>query len=129
MGLSPAIFQNATARVDIGYKLTTSSNNQIVRLKDCIIRPGTAFEDAYLTLIITTIKAKEGGDILTIAVQPKADIELIHFEAKFSAVLTDLRMLANGFQSWSQTKELGQNDRIQDIKKSVAWYTQYNLQG
>lgn len=129
MGLPPSTFQNATARVDISYKLTSSPNNQAVKLKDCIIRPGAAFDDAYLTLTITTIKAKEGGDILTIALQPKADMELVHFEAKFSAVLTDLRMLANGFQSWSQTKELGQNDRIQDIKKSVAWYTQYNLQG
>ncbi|CAO3674887.1 unnamed protein product [Rhizopus stolonifer] len=38
-------------------------------------------------------------------------------------------MLANGFQSWSQSKELSRNDKIPPIPSSVAWYTQMNLQG
>ncbi|KAI9274211.1 glycoside hydrolase superfamily [Sporodiniella umbellata] len=43
--------------------------------------------------------------------------------------LHEQRMLANGFQSWSQARELSVNDKIQAIPSSVAWYTQMNLQG
>lgn len=129
MSLSPSFFQTASARVDISYKTISSPNSEAIKLKDAIVRPGTSYNDANLILTLTSTKAKDGGYLLDILVQPKTDIELVHFEAKFSTVLADQKMLANGFQSWSQTREFGSNDRIPDMKKSVAWYTQYNLQG
>lgn len=45
------------------------------------------------------------------------------------ADLKDQRMMANGFQSWSQAREFTKNDKIPAIRSSIAWYTQLNLQG
>ncbi|CAO3596199.1 unnamed protein product [Absidia cylindrospora] len=129
MSLSPSFFQTASARVDISYQVVSSPNCEVIKRKDAIVCPGTDYNDANLILSLTCAKAKDGGYLLDILVKPKTNIELVHFEAKFSTVLTDYKMLANGFQSWSQTREFGVNDRIPDMKKSVAWYTQYNLQG
>ncbi|KAI8088996.1 glycoside hydrolase superfamily [Halteromyces radiatus] len=129
MNLTPSFFTTASARVDLNYQLLASPNCEVIKYQDLQVQPGTPFNDPNLTITITNTKTNGDGYILNIIIQPKVDIELLHFEAKYSTVLTDLKMLANGFQSWSQTREMGANDRISDIKKTVAWYTQYNLQG
>ncbi|KAI8332852.1 glycoside hydrolase superfamily [Chlamydoabsidia padenii] len=129
MNLDPSVLAKATAHVDITFQLTSSPNCEVVKLQDAIICTGTNYSDTYLTLTLTTTKVKDGGELLNITLKPTIGIELVHFEAKYSVNLNDQKMLANGFQSWSQSKEMGAQDRIQEIRKSVAWYTQYNLQG
>src|ERR1700730_2882447 len=54
------------------------------------------------------------------------DIELNYLKATYWADLTDLRMLANGYQSWSQTREFNEYGRISKIPYPVAWITKMN---
>jgi hypothetical protein len=72
----------------------------------------------------------QNGLILTLTVKSEKGVDLCGpLEMKFDMELKDMRMQANGFQSWSQAKEMGCDDRIQKIRSTVAWYTQFHLQG
>ncbi|KAI7869993.1 glycoside hydrolase superfamily [Spinellus fusiger] len=126
MSLSPNSFQNALARVDISYQLT--DQNEPVRLCDVVLRPGTPFNNGVIVLN-TQIVPHTQGSLISIDIKSTKSLVLSHFEAKYSVDLTDQRMLANGFQSWSQAREMQQTDRIPSIRSGIAWYTQYNLQG
>lgn len=74
--------------------------------------------------------ANHNGFILTLSVKSEKGGQLNGpLEMKYNIDLKDMKMLSNGFQSWSQAREFDSNSRIQKIRSSIAWYTQYHLQG
>ncbi|CAO0802984.1 unnamed protein product [Mucor circinelloides] len=52
-----------------------------------------------------------------------------HLEIDYEMDLQHQVMLAEGFQCWSTTKELGLHSRLSAIPSVVSWITQFNLQG
>jgi len=74
--------------------------------------------------------ANQNGFVLTLSVKSEKGVELSGpLEMKYDMDLKDLKMLSNGFQSWSQAREFDSNSRIQKIRSTIAWYTQFHLQG
>ncbi|CEJ00112.1 hypothetical protein RMCBS344292_14178 [Rhizopus microsporus] len=127
MNLSPTSFQNSKAQLCFYYKL----DKKLVKHKNELIQPGGTFstDAAQVTLKTLPHTNNKGGYILSFSVKAKKPIELAQFKATFMTDLQDQRMLANGFQSWSQAREMTKNDKINPIRSSIAWYTQLNLQG
>jgi hypothetical protein len=56
-------------------------------------------------------------------------VRLHHFEILFDTDLTDNTMLAEGFQAWSQTREMDKTSSLPAISSPVAWITKFDLQG
>ncbi|KAI9005436.1 glycoside hydrolase superfamily [Phycomyces nitens] len=127
MSLSLTTFRTPNARVDVTYKLT--GQPETVPLSDVVVRPGVPFNNGTIIITTNALPHSVNGIVLAIDIKALKEIELVHFEAKYSVDLTDQRMLANGFQSWSQAREMNKADKIPSIRSSIAWYTQYNLQG
>lgn len=132
MPLDLASFDSAAARVDLSYKHRDSADPAI-DLKQVVLRLDQPFSNRDLS-ITTSIQPHDGkslpsGRLLNITITALKPIELVHFEAKYLVDLDGQRMLANGFQSWSQAREYEAHDRIPAIRSSVAYWTQYNLQG
>lgn len=129
MSLSPASFEKAKATVDISYKVI--GEKKVIRLKNEILAPGKPFANHALQVTSEVIRHTDGkgGYVLSIGIRALKPIEMVHFEATYATELKDQRMMANGFQSWSQARELSKNDKIPAIRSSIAWYTQLNLQG
>lgn len=129
MSLSPSSFQNAKARVDISYKVI--GEKKVIRYKNELLSPGQPFANHTIQVTSEVVRHTDGkgGYVLSIGVRAFKPIEMIHFEATYLADLKDQRMMANGFQSWSQAREFTKNDKIPAIRSSIAWYTQLNLQG
>jgi hypothetical protein len=74
--------------------------------------------------------ANHNGLILTVSVKAEKGAELTGpIELKYNVDLNDLKMMSNGFQSWSQAREFDSKSRIQKIQSTIAWYTQFHLQG
>ncbi|KAG0169399.1 hypothetical protein DFQ28_003950 [Apophysomyces sp. BC1034] len=128
MSLSPSSFETAVAKVDIAYRLPGQSDT--VRLTDKLVWSKNGHAEKALEITSSTeLHSDKTGHILKLQIRAHEQLELVHFEAKYSADLTGQRMLANGFQSWSQAREMEHHSRIPAIRSSVAWYTQFNLQG
>ncbi|ORX61938.1 glycoside hydrolase [Hesseltinella vesiculosa] len=123
--LAPPSFQNAIGRVRLHYKIVDT----VKKLDDIIVYPGAPYVNDELVLSCTFAPAQPRGHILALLLEPQTDLQLVHFEVSYTMDITDLKMLANGFQSWSQTAELGANDKLAAIPKGVSWVTQHNLQG
>jgi hypothetical protein len=124
--INPLIFEKSKAQVDFTY---TTGGKQ-VKYKNELILPGQPFADKCVQLNIKFDRhTDQKGYILTMSIKALEDIKLAYLELNYMADLQNLRMLAHGFQSWSQARELTKNDRIPAIKSPVAWYTQLNLQG
>ncbi|KAF7728996.1 hypothetical protein EC973_005027 [Apophysomyces ossiformis] len=127
MSLSPSSFKTAVARIDISYQL---AGKDVVRLTDLLVWPQQGYaNDALKITSSADLHSEKTGYILNLQIHALKPLELVHFEAKYSTPLTGQRMLANGFQSWSQAREMEHNSRIPAIRSTVAWYTQFNLQG
>jgi alpha-galactosidase len=43
--------------------------------------------------------------------------------------LANHSMMAEGFQAWSQTKEVDKSSTLPAIQSTVAWITKFDLQG
>jgi hypothetical protein len=129
MSLSPSSFQTAKAKVDINYKII--GEKKVIRLKNELVLTDKPYIDQTIQVSSKVVRHNDGkgGYILSISVKAFKPIELIHFQATYLADLKDQRMMANGFQSWSQAREFTKNDKIPAIRSSIAWYTQLNLQG
>ncbi|KAI9491355.1 glycoside hydrolase superfamily [Zychaea mexicana] len=130
MTLAPATFQTAVARINISYKFRNGPEH-LIELKDIVLRPGQPFtNDAVeITTDIAPAAENKSKQILNIRIKALKALELKHFESKYLVELGGQRMLANGFQSWSQARELDAEDRISPIRSTVAYLTKYNLQG
>jgi hypothetical protein len=85
-------------------------------------------QDSRVT-VKNTFQEVEHGYEWTLEVWTLIDIELHQLKATYWTDLTDIRMLANGYQSWSQTREYNEYGRISKIPLPVAWITKMNLQG
>ncbi|CAO3641575.1 unnamed protein product [Mucor fragilis] len=59
----------------------------------------------------------------------KDTVVMQHLELQYEMDLQQQVMLAEGFQCWSTTKELGPHSRLSAIPSVVSWITQFNLQG
>lgn len=59
----------------------------------------------------------------------ESQVFMKHLEIEYEMNLQQQVMLAEGFQCWSTTKELGPHNRLSAIPKVVSWVTQFNLQG
>ncbi|KAF7728810.1 hypothetical protein EC973_005436 [Apophysomyces ossiformis] len=57
------------------------------------------------------------------------NVRLQQLEFLFDARFSNETMLAEGFQSWSQTREMDKRNSMVPILKPVAWVTQFDLQG
>ncbi len=56
------------------------------------------------------------GKVASIVLKAKDAVELVDFQVKANpGVDIDARMLANGFQSWSTSREMGRDDRIEPL--------------
>jgi argininosuccinate lyase len=130
MSLSPTSFKTSQAQITISYKLF-SDKKKVLRVKKEIVQPGLPFVNAHLQVTAKAVRHKDekGGYVLSISIEALQDMELVSFEATYIADLKDQRMMANGFQSWSQAREFTKNDKIPAIRSGIAWYTQLNLQG
>lgn len=69
------------------------------------------------------------GVIVNFVLRPSCAIQMESFSATYDVGISGKRMMANGFQSWSQTKELDHKDRILNIPRPIAWLKQTHLQG
>ncbi|KAI9320476.1 glycoside hydrolase superfamily [Dichotomocladium elegans] len=130
---SKSIAEDAALRctcIDFSYRYRGGPKH-CVKFKDVELRPDQPFEngDIKVTTAISQMSEGQTGSLVSITVEAFKPLELCHFETKYAASLEGYRMLANGFQSWSQATELGQEDRILPIQSMVATMTQYNLQG
>lgn len=129
MSLSPGAFKTAKAVVDVYYKII--GEKKVNKIKNEILYPGQPFANHALQVSSEVVRHTDGkgGYVLSIGIRAFKHIELVHFEATYMTELNDQRMMANGFQSWSQARELTKNDKIPAIRSSVAYLTQLNLQG
>lgn len=129
MSLAPSSFQTSKAQVDIYYKLL--GDKKVTKHKNELVSPDKPFTNPNIQVMSKVVRHSDnkGGYILSIGIKAFKQIELVHFQASFIADLKGQRMMANGFQSWSQARELTKNDKIPAIRSSIAWYTQLNLQG
>lgn len=130
MSLSPASFETSKAQITVSYKLLSDKKKER-RIKNEIVQPSLPFTNAHLQVTAKAVRHKDdkGGYVLSISIKALEDLELVSFEATYLADLKDQRMMANGFQSWSQAREFTKNDKIPAIRSGIAWYTQLNLQG
>lgn len=128
MSLAPKAFESAVARIDVSYRVLVGQEH-VVELKGVVLRPGQPFTNDCVEIASSFAPHKDTCSIVSIRVKAFKPVELVHFEAKYFADLKDQRMLANGFQSWSQARELTADDRIPSIRSTVAYFTQLNLQG
>ncbi|KAI9470789.1 MAG: glycoside hydrolase superfamily [Benjaminiella poitrasii] len=129
MSLAPTSFQSSKAQLTLSYRL--EGDKRTIRHKNELLMPSHPFKNEHVQV---SVKAEphsdgKGGYILTISVKALKALKLISFETNYLADLRDQRMMANGFQSWSQAREFTKNDRIHAIRSGIAWYTQLNLQG
>lgn len=129
MSLSPGSFETAKALVNVSYKII--GEKKVIRLKNEVLAPGKPFANHALQVSSEVVRHTDGkgGYVLSIGIRALKPIEMVHFEATYMADLNDQRMMANGFQSWSQAREFTKHDKIPAIRSSIAWYTQLNLQG
>jgi hypothetical protein len=134
MSLSPASFVTSEAQLTITYKLL-SDKKKPLDPKDLTIHPSihpsSPFTNEHLKVTTKAVPHKDGKGnyVLSISVEALENLELVSFEATYSANLKDQNMMANGFQSWSQAREMNKNDKIPGIRSGIAWYTQLHLQG
>ncbi|KAI8384254.1 glycoside hydrolase superfamily [Radiomyces spectabilis] len=130
MNLTPHNFASAKTRVDVSYRRLDNPEAPAVKLTNVLVSDQTPFKDDVLTIRCDMQRHGKGDDQLySVHVKANIAIELVQFEVKYLADIQTKRMLANGFQSWSQAREMDKDDRIPAIRSSVAWYTQLNLQG
>lgn len=129
MSLSPSSFQTAKSKVDISYKII--GDKKVIRLKNELVSTDKPFVDQTIQVSSKVVRHSDGkgGYILSLSIKAFKPIELVYFQATYMADLKDQRMMANGFQSWSQAREFTKDDKIPAIRSSIAWYTQLNLQG
>lgn len=129
MSLAPSSFETAKAQLDIYYKV--AGEKKAVKLRNELVAPGKPYVDQTIQVSTKVVRHTDnkGGYVLSISVKAFKPIKLVHFQATYMADLKDQRMMANGFQSWSQAREFTKNDKIPAIRSSIAWYTQLNLQG
>jgi hypothetical protein len=85
-------------------------------------------QDTRVT-VENSFREVENGYELTLELWTMVDVELHALKATYWADLTDIKMLANGYQSWSQTRELNEYGRLSKIPYPVAWVTKFDLQG
>jgi len=129
MSLAPSSFQTSKAQVTISYKINGDKN--VIRHKNELVQPDRPFINQNIQVSSKVVRHSDGkgGYLLSYHVKAFKPIELVKFEATYMADLKDQRMMANGFQSWSQAREFTKNDKIPAIRTGIAWYTQLNLQG
>ena len=129
MSLAPSSFETAKAQVDIHYKLL--GDKKVIKLRNELVLSSKPYVDDTIQVSSQAVRHDDGkgGYILSIRIKAFKPIELIHFESTYMADLKDQRMMANGFQSWSQAREFTKDGKIPAIRSSIAWYTQFNLQG
>ncbi|KAI9304915.1 glycoside hydrolase superfamily [Cunninghamella echinulata] len=95
----------------------------------------TRFIDSSVSNEHITIKKKQlfDGDSFElnyiIEVENIKNIKLKRFEILFNTDFSDQSMMAEGFQSWSQTKEVDETTTLRSIKSAAAWVTKLDLQG
>ncbi|KAI8983901.1 glycoside hydrolase superfamily [Pilobolus umbonatus] len=126
MNLAPYSFYKLKGLLEFSYKLGKSETK--VEYKDKIIHPDYPYSNEIVRVKSTCIR-HTSGCILTFHLKTSIDIELIHFRVNYMIDLELQKMLANGFQSWSQTREFNNSNKIPAIRSPIAWYTQLNLQG
>lgn len=56
-------------------------------------------------------------------------IELEQLEFVFHMDIENTVMMADGFQCWTHSRELDKHGSISSISRTVAWWTQFDLQG
>ncbi|KAI9305693.1 hypothetical protein BJ944DRAFT_63862 [Cunninghamella echinulata] len=136
--LSCIFFKDAVSYINISYRLLDSSE---IKSHSYIVRPEVTVTLDNQIIISPSIKeAKEDvmnknkpqqhqdGYIITFILKPLVDIELECFEIKYLVDFSNLKMIANGYQSWSQTGELHKDDMIGTIRKSIVWCAQHIFQ-
>ncbi|KAI8643002.1 glycoside hydrolase superfamily [Parasitella parasitica] len=129
MSLAPSSFEISEAKVTIHYKY--AGDKKVIRHENEIVRPGKPFigQDIQVSSKAVSHSDKKGGYLLSYHIKAFKRIELVKFEATYMTDLKNQRMMANGFQSWSQAREFTKDDKIPPIRSGIAWYTQLNLQG
>ncbi|KAJ2955501.1 hypothetical protein NQZ79_g8497 [Umbelopsis isabellina] len=122
--ISPLVFQNTQPVIHFDYTLLTDP--QAVRLQ--YISTSDSPQTSRLKVETSFEKVERGYEWIMELSTPE-DIEVHHLTATYWADLTDMQMLANGYQSWSQTREFNERGRITKIPAPVAWVTKFDLQG
>ncbi|KAG2175075.1 hypothetical protein INT44_007553 [Umbelopsis vinacea] len=116
--------------------LSFNLSSPVIHLDYTALSDPQAKRQAYLSsnqdprvTVENSFREVENGYELTLELCTMVDVELHTLKATYWADLTDIRMLANGFQSWSQTRELNEYGRLSKIPYPVAWITKFDLQG
>ncbi|KAI9252663.1 glycoside hydrolase superfamily [Sporodiniella umbellata] len=125
MSLSPSSFQQISPRLKVYYKIGDSK--KFTKYKNEAIP--LVSDDIQVMSNFSPHVHHEGSCIATFTIKAFKKVEINQFQLSFATQIQEQRMLANGFQSWSQAREFSKNDKIPAIRPSVAWYTQLNLQG
>lgn len=92
--------------------IDSSVSNEHITIKKQQLFDGDSFELNYI-----------------IEVENIKNIKLRRFEILFNTDFSDQSMMAEGFQSWSQTKEVDKTTTLRSIKSAAAWVTKLDLQG
>jgi alpha-galactosidase len=125
--LSDTLKQHA-ATIKVGYVI----GNQHFVLKSSF--DGLSVSDSYLTVQRKFVHVCHDTFEIEYSIQPNHDegaslIKLHVFEVSFMTELANHSMMAEGFQAWSQTKEVDKSSTLPAIQSTVAWITKFDLQG
>ncbi|RCH89476.1 hypothetical protein CU098_010672, partial [Rhizopus stolonifer] len=115
MSLAPESFQQLKPQLSVYYKL--DEGKKIKHKNEAVPFVSDAIQ---VTSQVSPHTDNKGGYLLTFKIKALKPVELCRFQVQFMTSLEDQRMLANGFQSWSQARELSRNDKIPAIHSSIA---------
>lgn len=117
------------AYIDIGYSIGPNH----YRLHTTF--DGLTVSDTFITIQRTTNSTEDDTNRFEMEYTIQAQgvstdmVRLHHFEILFETDLTDNTMMAEGFQAWSQTREMDKTSSLPAISSPVAWITKFDLQG
>ncbi|KAG2183071.1 hypothetical protein INT44_006052, partial [Umbelopsis vinacea] len=131
--MNPEIFKTVTPTLSFSHRPNVQEGvlGALQALENLSLDAKTPHQQDGLTFTtkfepVTTLN----GLILTVSVKSEKGAELSGpIELKYATDLKDMKMMSNGFQSWSQAREFDSKSRIQKIQSTIAWYTQFHLQG
>jgi alpha-galactosidase len=76
------------------------------------------FDEFYADFKLTEIKGKAKGHRLELTIHPKEDLVLEHLRFKMPHLFEPKETIfCNGFQSWSESREFHQKERIEKLRK------------
>ncbi|KAL1922905.1 uncharacterized protein VTP21DRAFT_9281 [Calcarisporiella thermophila] len=124
-------FQRVDPALSLSYRPSEREDDaSATQALNGTISPSQPFQNTDLVLTYEVTSLNPSTLLLSLQAQVTTrPLRINALQADFPASLEGRRMLVNGFQSWSQTRELGAEDKLKDIAKPAMWLGKMELQG